>query len=136
VPGVQYVGTDDQRAIVDALRERPTATAGELAEAADVTDRYVRDLLARLVDDGTVEVREGAGDHGANVYRALAGLEGPEQVDLSGETRNGDVWDHYTFAFRIEAAIPASSARLDESTGPAPGGSAPTADARGTDPPD
>ena len=135
VPGVQYVGTDDQRAIVDALRERPTATADELAEAADVTDRYVRDLLSRLADAGTVEVREGAGDHGKNVYRALAGLDGPEQVDLTGESRNDGVWGHYTFAFRIEPATPARTACMEGSTGPEAGGSAPTADARGSDPP-
>ena len=135
VPGVEYVGTDDQRAIVDALRERPTATAAELAEAADVTDRYVRDLLARLADAGTVEVREGAGEHGANVYRALAGLDGPEQVDLTPETRNGDVWNSYTFAFRIEPATTARTATTDADPGPNADGTAATADARGTDPP-
>ncbi len=116
-PGVEYVGTDDQRAIVDALRKRPTATAGELAEAADVTERYVRDVLARLADDGTVEVREGAGDHGANVYRALAGLDGPAQVNLSPETRNGDVWETNTCAFRIEPAAPSRAATVDGGPG-------------------
>ncbi len=85
VPGVEWLASDLQRTIVDALTERPTATTRELADDADCTKEHVRKTLARLEDHGLVDREEHAGAHGADVYRdagADAGI-----VDL-GETTN------------------------------------------------
>jgi DNA-binding transcriptional ArsR family regulator len=112
VPGVEWLPTDDQAAIVDALRGRRDATARELAEVADVTKEHVRKTLRRLHDKGVVDVRQGAGDHGAHVYRALSGLGSGECVDLSPETTNDHVWGTYTWALAIDAPLDAQKAAV------------------------
>ena len=105
VPGVEWLPTDDQQAIVDALRTQRDATAGELAEAADVSKEHVRKTLRRLRDRGVVDVRKGAGDHGAHLYRALGGLGSGECVDLDPQTANDRVWDSYTWSLAIDEPV-------------------------------
>jgi len=105
VPGVEWLPTDAQREIVDALHDQRDATARELAEAVDVSKEHVRKTLRRLRDAGVVDVREGAGDHGAHLYRALAGLGSGESVDLTPETTNDPVWSTYTWSLAIDEPI-------------------------------
>jgi hypothetical protein len=102
VPGVEWRATEKQAKIFRALRDRPTATAAGLAEAADVSKEHVRKTLAKAVESGAVERRERAGDHGADVYRALAGVERaatgaadlkPETVEITNDpTRESYTW--------------------------------------------
>jgi DNA-binding transcriptional ArsR family regulator len=100
VPGVEWVATDTQRRVIEELRERTGATARELAEATGVTKRHVAKTLARLLDNGSVECREGAAKYGANVYSTDDTPSGV--VSLGGERiTNSGVWDVYTWAFVI-----------------------------------
>jgi len=117
VPGVEWLPTDDQQAIVDALRTQRDATAGELAEAGDVSKEHVRKTLRRLRDRGVVDVREGAGDHGAHLYRALGGLGSGECVDLDPQTANDRVWDSYTWSLAIDEPVAVVRPTVGTSTG-------------------
>jgi DNA-binding transcriptional ArsR family regulator len=137
VPGVEWVATDRQREIVAALRDQPTATAAEVADAVDASREHVRQTLARLAEAGTVEVRENAGDHGAHLYRALSGVGDGDQVALDpGETSNDPVWNSYTWSLAIRAPDPAPRRREPSTPGLGTREPAATADARGTDPPE
>ncbi|WP_340098282.1 winged helix-turn-helix transcriptional regulator [Salinibaculum salinum] len=69
VGGVEWLATDTQRAILDALADQPSATTRELADAVGCTKEHVRKTLRRLVDDDRVVRFAGDGDHGADVYR-------------------------------------------------------------------
>jgi DNA-binding transcriptional ArsR family regulator len=93
---------DIQREIVDELRERPHATAREVADAVDASKEHVRQTLDRLRDDGRVLIREGTGEHGAHLYRALAGLGSGEAVNLSRETTNDPVCSPYRWSLAID----------------------------------
>jgi len=125
VPGVEWVTTDTQCEIIDALRNRPNATAAELAAATDVSKRHVAQTLARLVDAGAVECREGAGDYGADVYRALAGtapattglVDLEPTDDIVAQITNNSVWDSYTWAFAISSPERFDSITTTASTG-------------------
>ena len=105
VPGVEWLPTDAQQEIVETLRNQRKATARELAEAVDVSKEHVRKTLRRLSDTGVVDVHEGAGDHGAHLYRALAGLGSGETVDLTPETTNDPVWSTYTWSLAIDEPV-------------------------------
>jgi len=76
IPGAAWLATDRQRAVVEALQQREYTTAAELADATDLSKEHVRPTLKRLVDATADlgECREEAGEHGAHLYRALAGL--------------------------------------------------------------
>ncbi|MFC7155186.1 winged helix-turn-helix transcriptional regulator [Halomarina halobia] len=104
VAGVEWTATDTQREIIEALRDRTHATARELADAVGVSKDHVRKTLRRLVEADRVECREGAGDYGAHVYRALAG-EAPTTGLVSlgrGETiADESVWESYTWSLAI-----------------------------------
>jgi len=91
VPGVEWLATDTQRAIVDALAERPHATARELADAVGCTKEHVRETLARLADRELVTRRSGAGDHGADVYQEDGA--GSALVDLGDGIANDPLYD-------------------------------------------
>jgi len=104
VPGVEWVSSSQQREIASTLQANGTATARELAEATGVSKRHVANTLARYVEDDAVEVREGAGDYGADVYRLLAGERLSGVADLGAEEiANSHVWSSYTWAFAIHA---------------------------------
>ena len=105
VPGVEWLPTDAQQEIVETLHNQRKATARELAEAVDVSKEHVRKTLRRLSDTGVVDVHEGAGDHGAHLYRALAGLGSGETVDLTPETTNDPVWSTYTWSLAIDEPV-------------------------------
>ena len=97
-PGVEWLASDTQRAIVDALADRPRATVRELADAVDCSKEHVRETLARLADRGLVEREERAGAHGADVYRD-AGAD-TAIVDL-GETTNEPLLDSNRWSLAI-----------------------------------
>ncbi len=109
VPGVEWLASEKQRAVVEALQQREYATAAELAAAAEVSKEHVRTTLKRLVDADAelVECREEAGEHGAHLYRALAGLgTEPAVVDTTPEeTANGGVWETSTWALAVSAGF-------------------------------
>jgi DNA-binding HxlR family transcriptional regulator len=130
VPGVEWLASDLQRTIVEELTERPTATARELADAAECTKEHVRETLARLEDRELVDREERAGPHGADVYRD-AGADAAI-VDL-GETTNDPLLEPN----RWSLAIHDRHAR-EGSVDPAGGSSSTPNDALagGDDPPD
>lgn len=105
IPDVAWVASEKQRTVAEALRARPGATAKELAEETGVSKRHVAKTLSRLADAGAVDVREGVGDYGADVYKALAG----EQLTATGgvadlgtdKIANTPVWNTYTWSFAI-----------------------------------
>ena len=66
------------------------ATARELAEAVDVSKEHVRQTLDRLQEDDIVDRQDCAGDYGAHLYRAVAGLAGGRRVDLAPEPAGRD----------------------------------------------
>ena len=109
VPGVEWVASEKQAAITRALAERPSATAKELAEETGASKPHVAQTLRRFVERGVVDCREGAGGHGAHVYRAAAGVPPQGIVDTeaaAGVTEtiaNGDVYDSYTWSLAIRS---------------------------------
>jgi CRP-like cAMP-binding protein len=123
VPGVEWVSTETQREIIEALRDRTSATTRELAEAVDCSKEHVRDTLQRLRDNEVVSVRENAGDHGAHLYRVLAGRDSSpsHEVDLSpqsaGKTTNEPVQCYYTWSLAVCSELPSGSVTVQgEST--------------------
>ena len=79
-PGVEWLATDLQREVIDALTSRADATAKEIADDVGCSKRHVNETLRRLEEKDLVEREEGAGYQGADVYRD-DGAE-PRQVDL------------------------------------------------------
>ncbi|PSP83305.1 hypothetical protein BRC96_09010 [Halobacteriales archaeon QS_6_64_34] len=79
-PGVEWLATDLQREIIDALAERPSVTAREIADAVDCSKRHVLETLSKLEGEELVEREEGAGDYGADVYRGQT--DGDAAVDV------------------------------------------------------
>lgn len=114
VPGVEWLPTDAQQQIVEELQQRESATAKELSEATGVSKQWVAETLARLRDDGLADCRESAGEWGADLYSALAGVDvGTAGVDLQGGAEwitNGHVWGSYTWSLAIADADTGQSA--------------------------
>jgi len=105
VPGVEWVATDKQRAVIEELRDRRGATARELAEATGVSKRHVARTLERLAEDGRVDVREGTGEHGADVYHDRGEGDAVGTVDLGpGEITTAPVWGSYTWSVSVSPA--------------------------------
>jgi len=129
-PGVEWLASDTQRAIVDALTERPRATARELADAVECTKEHVRKTLDRLEERGLVDRKKRAGPHGADVYRD----DGADTaiVDL-GETTNDPLLEpnRWSLAIRDRHRPPS-----DAEQGATPSDAARDAVADGDRPPD
>jgi hypothetical protein len=85
VPGVIQTFTKQQREIVRTLREseRPM-TAKDIANNADCTARYVRDVLGTLTDWGYVDTDPMAGPNGATLY-ADTGVTEHGHADVAEE---------------------------------------------------
>lgn len=93
VPGVEWVATDVQRAIIEELRTRQSATARELAAATDVSKRHVAKTLARLLEDDRVSCRAGVGDYGADVYTDEDVAESRPEQNLKAALAEGRIED-------------------------------------------
>lgn len=105
VPDVEWVATDNQERVIDALRHREWASARELAEATGLCKEHVRQTLVRLEEHGKVNIRTGDGDYGANLYEAsdenyLYGIVDLDQVDLE-DIANEDLWDSSKWSLAI-----------------------------------
>jgi len=93
VPGVEWLATETQRAIVDELAQRPQATSQDLADAVGCSREHVRQTLDRLEDgDGCVTRLSGAGEDGGHVWRgdpngALVDLGEDLQLSPKSPTR-------------------------------------------------
>jgi hypothetical protein len=74
VPGVEWLATDLQREIVDALADRAHATTRDLANTVGCTKEHVRQTLQDLEAEDLVARHPAAGAHGADVYQD-AGVE-------------------------------------------------------------
>ena len=98
-PGVEWLATELQRDVIDALTERADATAREIADAVGCSKEHVRETLGRLEEKGLVDREEGAGAYGADVYRD-DGAE-PEAVDL-GEIANDRLMDLSRWSLAID----------------------------------
>ncbi|WP_435349736.1 hypothetical protein [Haloarchaeobius sp. HRN-SO-5] len=113
VPGIQWVFSQLQRDIVQALRDQPgTATARELADEVECSKEHVRTTLRRLAEEGTVSAFDDAGPHGATLY-SDNGVPQQGLVDVQ-PTTNDHVLDSYTWALAI------STPTVDETPGSAP----------------
>jgi hypothetical protein len=111
VPGVQWVPTETQANIFNELANTQHATASELADAVDCSKEHVRTTLEQFHERGIIHVRENAGDHGAHLYRALAGVSGGVGVELEDdETTNNGVWCSYTWSLAVSAPVSPSTA--------------------------
>jgi hypothetical protein len=141
VPGVEWVATDTQREIIEALRDRTSATTRELAEAVECSKEHARQTLKRLRENDVLSVRENAGDHGAHLYKVLAGRDSPAsgKVDLSPpaesgeETTNDPVYSYYTWSLAVCSVIQSGSITAQDEPTETTAGSDATA---GTEPGD
>jgi DNA-binding transcriptional ArsR family regulator len=146
VPGVEWLATDTQGDIIDELRQRSSATTREIAESVGCSKEHARDTLRRLYDRGIVDVHENAGDHGAHLYRVLAGIDGPtrpsEHVDLSpsrdddadgNETANDAVWEYNTWSLVVSPVTPSGSVMIEGSPPDAPADLSQSSDAAAVD---
>jgi len=145
VPGVEWLATDTQGDIIDELRQRSSATTREIAESVGCSKEHARDTLGRLHDRDIVDVHENAGDHGAHLYRVLAGIDGPtrpsEHVDLSpnsvdadgDETANDCVCMYNTWSLAISSVTPSGSVMIEGSTPDAPADLSQSSDAAAVD---
>jgi len=129
-PGVEWLATDTQRTIVDALCERPKATTREIADAVDCSKEHVRNTLGRLEERGAVERAGAVGPHGADVYRDAGADAAIVDVD---ETTNDPLLDSNRWSLAIrDRHRPPSGAEQ----GPTSPGAAGDAVADGDRPPD
>jgi DNA-binding transcriptional ArsR family regulator len=118
VPGVEWLATDTQTEIIETLTQHSSATTREIAEAVGCSKEHARNTLGRLEEENLVDVRENAGDHGAHLYRILAGIGTTvnAQVDLTpdtgsdtNETTNDAVCSLNTWSLAIESVHPSGS---------------------------
>jgi hypothetical protein len=113
VPGVEWVYSDLQEAIVEELRtSTSTRTARGIADAVGCSKEHVRSTLRRLAAMDTVQAFEGEGAHGATLY-ADNGLPNSGVVDLA--TTNDPIQDSNTWslAIRDPAALVPPGGRSD-----------------------
>jgi hypothetical protein len=107
VPGVEWLATDCQQEIINTLTQRECATTRELAETVGCSKEHARKTLGRLKKRGIVNVRENAGNHGAHLYRILAGIgtNAEAHVNLTPEsdTTNDGVCDSYTWSLAVSS---------------------------------
>jgi hypothetical protein len=99
-PGVEWLATDLQREIIDELAARPSATTRELADAVECSKRHVRETLETLEDEGLVDCRDGAGDHGADIYQADADTDAVVSLGL-GEITNDPLKDSIRWSLAV-----------------------------------
>jgi hypothetical protein len=101
-PGVEWLASETQQAIIRELTIRPSATARELADGVGCSKEHVRETLARLEERDYPLVRRlhGAGEHGADVYQDRGAAEA--LVDL-GETANDPLCspNRWSLAIRV-----------------------------------
>jgi len=118
VPGVEWLATDTQTEIIETLTQHSSATTREIAETVGCSKEHARNTLGRLEEENLVDVRENAGDHGAHLYRILAGIGTTvnAQVDLTpdtgsdtNETTNDAVCSLNTWSLAIESVHPSGS---------------------------
>jgi hypothetical protein len=126
VPGVLWLARPNQkqRALVEYLRDAGAGdqlTAREAADAVECSKEHARQVFKALVDQGKATVTEGKGDHGADVYRWLAGASAAAtpfaMVDLApddfdAETTNSHVWESYTWVLAVRPDVSATTATI------------------------
>jgi len=105
-PGVEWVYSDKQQAILEELRSSTTSlSAREVADGADVSKEHARTTLKRLADRDTVQAIENAGRHGATLY-ADSGLSATGVANLSPQDITNDtVWGSYTWVLAIRDVV-------------------------------
>jgi hypothetical protein len=123
VAGVEHVAGEKQRAVAEAAREHPGATARDLREHATdrlpgdetVSKSHVSQTLAAFLERGVIQRRQGAGAYGGDTWHAdgLGDADVAGDVDL-GELRDRvlNLWDtlEYQYAIRdLGAASKTSS---------------------------
>jgi DNA-binding HxlR family transcriptional regulator len=112
---------DGERQVLDAIDGRKRWTTADVADAVDVTERRVRQILDELVEDGVVEkgahpddgrVTEwtDAGVDDLDDHVELPDFEDGADEESSGNSRNGS---YYTW---VSATSP--TAPPDERSGP------------------
>ena len=117
VPGVEWVYSSKQAAIVEQLREATGAvTAKAIADDVDASKRHVQRTLKQLVEEGLVQAFDG-GPNGAVLY-SESGLPHTGVVDLESddEVTTAPVRGSYTWSVAIrdpEAVL--AGARGDQS---------------------
>ncbi|MFC7226321.1 MarR family transcriptional regulator [Salinirubellus salinus] len=71
VPGVSWLATDKQRAVLEELRaSSEKVSAQELADASGVSKRHATRTLKRLAEENLIDLYEGEGRYGATLYAA------------------------------------------------------------------
>jgi hypothetical protein len=103
-PGVEWVATDDQRQIIDALGNTQSTTARDIAESDSVDSgkRHVLETLRDLEDQGVVERHTGQGENGADLFTDDGAT--PEVVDVGDSTTNRRLCESYRWSFVVHDA--------------------------------
>ncbi|QLG47858.1 hypothetical protein [Natrinema halophilum] len=86
VPGVEWLYTDLQEAVVDELRDAPgSLTAREIVDAVDCSKEHIRQAFDALREGDLADALEGTGEHGATLY-SDDGLPTRGIVDIGDES--------------------------------------------------
>jgi hypothetical protein len=88
VPGVEWIWTEKQRRVVEAVHSAPgQVTAREVANETGVSKRHVLDTLDRLGEHGSVVSAPAVGTNGATLY-ADSGLPHSGVVDFDSREQS------------------------------------------------
>ena len=112
VAGVEHVAGEKQRAVAEAAREHPGATARDLREHATdrlpgdetVSKSHVSQTLAAFLERGVIQRRQGAGAYGGDTWHA----DGLGDADVAGDVDLGELrdrvlslWDTLEYQYAI-----------------------------------
>jgi hypothetical protein len=103
-PGVEWIATDRQRQIIDALAEGRSSAAADIAgcDSVDCSKRHVLETLKTLEEEDIVTRHAGGGNHGADLFTDDGAT--PEVVNVGDSTTNDALCDSDRWFFAIENA--------------------------------
>jgi hypothetical protein len=121
-PGVEWLATEKQRQVIDALAESRSSTAAELAEcdSVDCSKRHVLETLKTLESEDIVDRHAGGGHNGADLFTGDGAT--PEVVDVGDSTTKEPLLESYRWSFVVQDPRDGDTATIDDSPGPSAAG--------------